>query len=279
MNLGEALDRVNQNAWNSGDAKRRFINASGWTDPGEQAAVEWVQRECRDQPILDIGVGAGRTVPLLRAVSHDYIGVDYTQKLLDLCRDNHPGVDLRWMDARDLSALPSGHFALVQFSCNGIDCVDYDDRLRIMKEMERVTRPGGFILYSSHNRGGPGYREPFSRILPRFTFNPVKFGWRTARLLYRLPVAGFNYLRHARLARDYDGYSIATAEAHNFGIVIIYTTLDQERKHLAQLGLTPEAIFGSKDAMRIPDDAPTSDAWWLHFIARKPGLPPASQGH
>ncbi len=80
MNLGEALDRVNQNAWNSGDAKRRFINASGWTDPGEQAAVEWVQRECRDQPILDIGVGAGRTVPLLRAVSHDYIGVDYTQR-------------------------------------------------------------------------------------------------------------------------------------------------------------------------------------------------------
>jgi SAM-dependent methyltransferase len=158
----------------------------------------------------------------------------------------------------------------VQFSWNGIDCVDYEGRMRILQEMRRVTRPGGLILFSSHNREGPGYREPLSRILPVFTYNPVKLAWRSWRTLRRLPIASFNYLRHARLTRDFDGYSIATAAAHNFGIVIVYTTLAHERRQIKELGLELEAVFGSTDAQRIPNDAPSSDAWWLHFIARKP---------
>ncbi|HEY1998028.1 class I SAM-dependent methyltransferase [Paraburkholderia sp.] len=270
MNLGKALDNVNQHAWNSRDAKREFTSSQGWSDPGERAAIEWVAARCRDQPILDIGVGAGRTVPMLKALSSDYTAVDYTEKLLELCRGRFPNIDLRWMDARDMSSLPSNHYAFVQFSWNGIDCVDYEGRMRILQEMRRVTRPGGLILFSSHNREGPGYREPLSRILPVFTYNPVKLAWRSWRTLRRLPIASFNYLRHARLTRDFDGYSIATAAAHNFGIVIVYTTLAHERRQIKELGLELEAVFGSTDAQRIPNDAPSSDAWWLHFIARKP---------
>ncbi|MGF6777651.1 class I SAM-dependent methyltransferase [Paraburkholderia sp. GAS334] len=270
MNLGKALDHVNQSAWNSRDAKREFTHNPGWSDPGERAAVEWVASRTRGQPILDIGVGAGRTVPLLTALSKDYTAVDYTQKLIDLCKERYPEIDLRWMDARDMSALPSNHYAFVQFSWNGIDCVDYDDRMRILQEMKRVTRPGGLILFSSHNRGGPGYREPFSRILPVFSFNPVKLGWRTFRTLRRMPIAAYNYLHNARLTRDFEGYSIATAAAHNFGIVIVYTTLAHERRQIADLGLELEAVFGSTDSQRIPDDAASSDAWWLHFVAKKP---------
>lgn len=270
MNLGEALDHVNQRAWNSRDAKREFTSSAGWSDPGERAAIEWVAERCRDQPILDVGVGAGRTVPMLKALSNDYTAVDYTQKLVDLCHERYPTLDVRWMDARDMSALPSNHYALVQFSWNGIDCVDHDDRLRILAEMKRVTRPGGVILYSSHNREGPGYREPFKRILPIFTLNPLKLGVRTLRSLRRLPEASYNYLKHARLTRDFEGYSVATAAAHNFGIVIIYTTLAHERQQLAELGMELEAVFGSTDMQRIPVDAPSTDAWWLHFVARKP---------
>jgi SAM-dependent methyltransferase len=271
MNLSKALDNVNQHAWNSRDAKREFTTSHGFSDPGERGALESVASRCAGEPILDIGVGAGRTVQLLRAISSDYTGVDYTQRLLDICREQNPGVDLRWMDARDMSSLSSDHYALTQFSCNGIDCVDWNDRVKILSEMKRVTRPGGLIVYSSHNRHGPGYREPFSRILPRFTFNPVKLGWRIARAMPRIPVASYNYLRHAGLTRDYDGYSIATAAAHNFGIVIIYTTLEKEKQQLRELGLELEAVYGSVDQRALPHDAIDSDAWWLHFVVRKPG--------
>lgn len=68
-----------------------------------------------------------------------------------------------------MSALPSDHDALTTFSWNGIDCVDYKDREQILKEMYRVTRPGGLVLFSTHNRGGPGFSEsPMAAVAALF---------------------------------------------------------------------------------------------------------------
>jgi SAM-dependent methyltransferase len=270
VNRQSKLDRVNRIAWTSRDAVREFTLEKRYTDLGEQAAFDWLAPRCAGLPLLDIGVGAGRTVGLMKAISNDYVGVDYTEKLLVLARQRYPGTDLRHMDARDMHELPSAHYGLVTFSWNGIDAVDYEDRVQILREMYRVVRPGGYIFFSSHNRNGPGYGETIWKLLPRFTFNPVKLGWRVARSLVRLPVAGFNYARHAPLNRDFEGYSIMTAAAHNFGIVIVYTTLREQKRQLAEIGFETDAVFGSCEGDRIPDNAQSSDAWWLHFIARRP---------
>ena len=270
MNSQSELDRINRVAWNSRDAVRVFTLDRSWSDPGEQAAFEWLAPRCAGEPLLDIGIGTGRTIPLMTAISDDYIGVDYTMKLLDLAKLRYPERDLRHMDARDMSALPSGHFGLAEFSWNGIDCVDYDDRVKILEEMYRVVRPGGYVLFSSHNRGGPGYRENIWQLLPHFTFNPLRFGWRTLRSVRRFQLGTLNYVRNVKLNHDYGGYAIKTAAAHNFGIVIVYTTLPEQRRQLAQVGLQSDAVFGSCNGERIPDDAEESDAWWFHFIAHKP---------
>lgn len=270
MNTHSELDRINRTAWMSHDAVREFTTDKTYTDPGEQAAFEWIAPHCSGVPVLDIGIGAGRTIELMKSMSSDYTGIDYTEKLLDMARERFPGTDLRHMDARDMSELPSGHFGLVAFSWNGIDAVDYEGRVRILNEIYRVLRPGGYVLFSSHNRDGPGYGENVWKLLPRLTLNPVKLGWRTLRTLRRLPVASFNYVRHAKLNRDFEGYSIMTAAAHNFGIVIVYTTLREQRRQLAEIGFESDVVFGSCEGDRIPDDAEKSDAWWLHFIAHKP---------
>src|SRR5579859_980737 len=159
MSSQSELDRINRVAWNSPDATRVFSIEKTFSDPGEQAAFEWLAPRCVGEPLLDIGIGTGRTIPLMTSISNDYIGVDYTLKLLEIAQSRYPGLDLRHMDARDMSALPSGHYGLAEFSWNGIDCVDYDDRVTILEEMYRVVRPGGYVLCSSHNRGGPGYQE------------------------------------------------------------------------------------------------------------------------
>lgn len=270
MNIQLPLDQINQRAWTSRDAFREFTREKTWTDAGEQAAFELISRECRGQPLLDIGIGAGRTIPLMMHISSDYTGIDYTASLLEQSRARFPGVDLRHMDARDMSALPSDHYALTAFSWNGIDCVDYKDREQILKEMYRVTRPGGLVLFSTHNRGGPGFSESPWQLLPRFSVNPLRFGWRVLRTARLLPLAIYNYRHHKRLHRDFDGYSIRTAAAHMFGIVIVYTTLPEQRRQLTSLGFEVDTVFGSCDGQRIPAETPTSDAWWFHFIARKP---------
>ncbi|ACD16129.1 class I SAM-dependent methyltransferase [Paraburkholderia phytofirmans] len=270
MNSQSELDRINRVAWNSSDAERVMTFGKNFSDPGEQAAFDWLAPRCAGQPLLDIGIGAGRTIPLMTSISDDYIGVDYTQKLLDLAKARHPGRDLRHMDARDMSELRSDHYGLAEFSWNGIDCVDYDDRVRILEEMYRVVRPGGYVLFSSHNRGGPGYRENIWQLLPQFSFNPLRLGWRTLRSARRFQLGTLNYLRNVKLNHDYGGYAVKTAAAHNFGIVIVYTTLREQRRQLAQVGLQIDAVFGSSGGERIPDDVEESDAWWFHFIAHKP---------
>jgi SAM-dependent methyltransferase len=272
MSFGLPMDRINQQAWNSRDAWREFNTEKTWSDPGEAAAFEWVASECWGEPILDIGIGTGRTIPLMRRISTDYVGVDYTSKLLDESRRRYPDADLRLMDARDMSALPSDHFALVAFSWNGIDCVDYEGRERILREMYRVTRPGGLILFSSHNREGPGFHESPWNLLPRFSINPVRFGWRAVRSMRMLPLAVYNYRRNEKLHQDFDGYSIKTAAAHFFGIVIVYTTLTEQRRQMKQFGFAVDAVFGSDDGKRITEQTQTSDAFWFHFIGRKPAV-------
>jgi ubiquinone/menaquinone biosynthesis C-methylase UbiE len=270
VNSQSELDRINRVAWNSSDAERVFMLDKTYSDPGERAAFAWLAQRCAGEPLLDIGIGTGRTIPLMTAISDDYTGVDYTQKLLDLAKVRFPERDLRHMDARDMSALPSDHYGLAQFSWNGIDCVDYDDRVRILEEMYRVVRPGGYVLFSSHNRSGPGYGENIWQLLPKFTFNPLRLGWRTLRSARRFQLGTLNYVRNAKLNHDYGGYAVNTAAAHNFGIVIVYTTLREQRRQLAQVGLQCDAVFDSSVGNLITDDVEPSDAWWFHFIAHKP---------
>jgi SAM-dependent methyltransferase len=152
-------DEINRKAWRSGGARRLFGALAGYTDPGEAGALAYIADEVRGQPLLDVGVGGGRTVPLLRRLSDDYTAVDYTAELVDICRHNHPGVRVLHADARDLSAFEDDSFALVMFSWNGIDAVDPVGRQAILREFARVLRPGGILLFSSHNMLGPGYRE------------------------------------------------------------------------------------------------------------------------
>src|SRR5579884_2795938 len=154
--MGEApdlsVDAVNQATW------ARFADdfaVEGWSDPGELAALLLVADAVRGAPILDLGVGGGRTYPLLRLLSSDYVGIDYSPPMVELCRRRHPDADVRLGDARDLSDIPDESCGLVVYSSNGIDAVDHDDRQRVIRAVCRVLRPGGMFLFSTLNKEGP----------------------------------------------------------------------------------------------------------------------------
>lgn len=102
--------------------------------------------------VLDLGVGAGRTVEPLRARAHRYVGVDYAPNMIESCRARFPDVEFHVGDAADLSRFDDQSFDAVVFSFNGIDCLYPDEvRLRCVDECRRVLRPGGTFLLSVHN--------------------------------------------------------------------------------------------------------------------------------
>jgi SAM-dependent methyltransferase len=263
-------DRVNRSAWRTRSALRWYDKLSDWTDPGEAAAIAYVRAEVRDQPLLDVGVGGGRTVPLLSRVSPDYTGVDYTPELVAICQRNYPSVQVRVMDARNLAEFEDNSFALVMFSFNGIDSIDSEGRRKVLSEFARVLKPGGLALFSTHNLAGPGYRETFAQASHvSQAENVVEFGINCARALYNLPMAAFNYLRYSPLNREYDGYALRVCAAHRFGTLILYTDIPTQRQQCAEAGLLTEAVFGSNSGAQVSELADVSGENWLHFVARK----------
>jgi SAM-dependent methyltransferase len=262
------LDAINRPTWAQRETVRVYERLRGWTDLGEQAAVEYVTQRARGRPVLDIGVGAGRTTSLLLPLSADYVGVDYTAEMVSACRKLHPGVRIEQMDARDLGAFEDGRFALVMFSFNGIDAVDPAGRMQVLREVHRVLEPGGTFLFSAHNHDGPGRGEQPQFRIP-FTWNPVKLGWRSLKLAGALPRALLNHHRLRALNETHDSWSLMNAGAHNFGIVVMYTTLAEQKCQLASAGFRCEVVFDSTRGQPVVDGADTRDAWWFHYVATK----------
>lgn len=265
------LDTVNRPTWTTPDAVGRFLRA-GWTDPGEAAAIDSIRTACADQPILDLGVGAGRTVPLMKAISDDYVGIDYARVLVDCCRSRHPGTRVEYMDARDLSAFADGSFGLVSFSYNGIDSVDHAGRLAILREVQRVLRPGGRFVFSAHNLHGPGFGETLWPLM-HFTANPLKLGWRVlhvAMSLHEIALSCLNIRRNRRLHHDGDGWAARTAAAHHFGVVALYTSLQCQLRQLGDAGFVTDAVFDDHGKAVPLTETAAPDAWWFHLVARKP---------
>lgn len=102
--------------------------------------------------VLDLGVGGGRTTPYLASRASRYVGVDYAEAMVEACRAKFPAVEFIITDASDLSGFPDSCFDAVVFAFNGIDLLLPDKTRRAcLTHMHRVLKPGGVVIFSSHN--------------------------------------------------------------------------------------------------------------------------------
>lgn len=260
----ESMDWINRRAWRAPFVVRSFRRREGWADPGERGALESVRADAADQPILDLGVGAGRTVPLLLAISPDYVGLDYTPEMVWVCREEHPGVRIVHGDARNLARFHDATFQLVVFSFNGIDAVNPVDRLRVLREARRVLRVGGALLFSTHNKDGPDHRE---RLRHR---HPLGLAAALTMALVDGGRALRSYTRYSKLAYEGDGYAVHCTSAADDGVIVHYTTLERQLRQLESVGFRPAALaWASSDGRPLSLWQDTSDASSLHLVARK----------
>src|SRR5262245_50137262 len=117
--------------------------------------------------ILDLGVGGGRTTRHLSSKARRYVGVDYSQSMIESCRKKFPQTDLRWGDATDLWEFENASFDVAVFSFNGIDSIRTDEeRGRCLSEVRRILRPGGRFIFSSNNARMTNIWPPSSKISP-----------------------------------------------------------------------------------------------------------------
>lgn len=228
----------------------------------------------RDQPILDIGVGGGRTVPLLRSLSADYVGVDYVVELVRAARRRFPHVRIEHMDARDLGDFADRSFAVVIFSRNGIDAVLHADRRQVFHEIHRVLRPGGLLAYSTHNLDHPSASRLRWHLDRR---QLVRHPQRTLRRVIRLPSSIRNYWRLRMLNTSGEGWATIATFGYGHAVAWHHVTFAEAVRELRSSGFSAVELYGStglltsiEDPAASVRDLDTSDLPSLHLVARRP---------
>lgn len=141
------------------------MSSNGW----DRSAAAWIadmgahgdfaRRHVLDRPmlartlaaaperVLDIGCGEGRFCRLLREEGIATLGIDPTEKLIEVARQRDPEGDYRRGSAERLD-LPDASFDL---ALSYLTLIDIDDLDRAIAEAARVLRPGGHLLIANLN--------------------------------------------------------------------------------------------------------------------------------
>ena len=104
-----------------------------------------------DASVLDVGCGAGRISHLLHERGFDVTGIDVSEPLVEKAQSLFPEIDFHIADVRELPFDPKS-FDHVIFSWFGLDYVlPKSERIEALREIWRVLKPSGIVVFSSHN--------------------------------------------------------------------------------------------------------------------------------
>jgi SAM-dependent methyltransferase len=211
--------------------------------------------------VLDIGVGAGRTTEFMRTLDLDYTCVDYSSAMIRQCGLRFPEARCIHCDARKMSCFGDRTFDFVIFSNNGMDCLVHDDRLVVLREINRVLVDGGLFVFSSHNRDYKWARSEPRLVL---SWDPL----RQARFIYRHLRRRNNRRRNSHLERFEDEYWILNDRSHLYSLLTYYISVPTEVRQLAEAGFEALEARG-RDGMPLPLDAADRGSSWIYYAARK----------
>ncbi|HET7121213.1 MAG TPA: class I SAM-dependent methyltransferase [Solirubrobacterales bacterium] len=235
--------------------------------PSEHRLLQLLGERLHEMEMLDLGVGTGRTGYTFAPLVRRYVGLDASPRMLERARallGDDENVELVEGNARDLTEVTEP-FDLVLFSFNGLDALDHEDRLRTLKEVHRVLRPGGYFLFSSHSLGA----LPLDTHMRR---SPQLAG----RRLYEIYAKGREVLyarRVRRVNRGLDinaarqrGWTIVPEVGHGFRIDDHYVDPQHQTEQLRELGFEVEALYDEQGrTVTLPYQGPSP---WIDYLCR-----------
>jgi SAM-dependent methyltransferase len=235
----------------------------GGLSRGELAILKRMRANLPNYEMLDLGVGAGRTTRAFASIAKSYVGVDFSPPMVDACVERFPGHDFRVADVRDLSSFADRHFDFILFSFNGVDCLAYEQRETVFREIHRVLRPGGFFAFSSHNA---------SFLKPMPIADMVRLALRPG-VSMRVALRKLAFMRKAvsvAPAAD-DTHAVVLEEQHGHRVPIVYVKPENQERDLSESGwavvaaisnATGESVAERTDLLRAADA-------WIYYLCAK----------
>ena len=266
--VGSGPESTNRKAWTDVGQIARFASAEGWIDRSEKALLERVTKEYAGGDVLDVGVGGGRTVPLLAPKAGRYVAVDFVPELVAAACRRFPDADIRVGDARDLD-FPDASFDLVVFSINGLDAISHGDRAVALREIRRVLRPTGAFVFSTHNLDGPGPRERPWSIPPVSVRQPRSSARTLLRRVAKFRTSMANYRSSVGLSDRGTDWMVTSSGAQDFGLVVHYTTAAAVQAEVRDAGFSgPIELWDDRAGLPEADARPQSRWWYYNILVR-----------
>jgi len=97
------------------------------------------------EKVLDLGCGNGRWYKVFKEKKADYLGVDNSEKLIEIAKENFPEAKFFVGDALNLP-FQDNFFDRV-YSIALLHHIPSEGfRIKVLKEIKRVLKPGGFLI-------------------------------------------------------------------------------------------------------------------------------------
>ncbi len=268
----KSIEDINVDLFDLDQFVADYETHKGWNDIGEMKVLMSVAHAVRGRPVLDVGMGTGRTAPLLWLLTDDYVGIDYAPNMVEQAKAVLPGLDFRVGDVRDLRNFDDGSKALVLFSFNGLHCLDHDSRPAALANMARVVATGGYLAYSTLNLESPHPRKrPWTspeRPDQKGVERAVRWTYRWLQWGLRMTSNMKNWRQSQTSRRRGDGWANEPSAGSRWRLILHFTTLARAKAELAATGLELERVI-TLDGVDVTSRNST-DALYFYLVARRP---------
>ena len=240
----------NRTIFESEDEVERFKNMDYLRKP-EITVLNELKEKLQNMKMLDIGVGAGRTTGHFACFTKEYVGIDYSPSMVAAAQkkfQNYPKkISLLTMDARNMTFFPDGYFDFVLFSYCGIDYVSHEDRLKILSEIRRILRIGGFFSFSTHNLNY--FKRGYSVRLSNHRLRDIP--WRLSFLLTNrlLNKEAWMILRDS--SKNLQHLVISEPEPPRYTLKTYMITPIEQFKQLNASGFASIRVFSKEDGTEL----------------------------
>jgi SAM-dependent methyltransferase len=257
MDYKAIVDEVNRRAYTS-QSVLSWYQELEVIQKAELAILEKIERQIKDGRLLDIGMGGGRTTSLLLPISRDYVGIDYAPNLVAAAKEKYPAATILCRDARDLTCFDDASFDFVLVSNNGLDYMVHEERIKVMRDILRILKPDGYLMFSTHNRDYANFdRLPWQQT-SSFNLNLLK---NCAHAFIHLP----RHLRIKKHARYSDLYAVINDNAHGYSLLTYYISIKRQIEQLTEVGFVNTEAYDFEGITRQAD----TTSPWIYYLSRK----------
>jgi len=256
----------NKNTYLKEDIVEEYVSENHLQEP-EKCILECLMKKgLNKMSMLDIGVGGGRTTLYFAEHVRKYVGLDYSENMINACKTrfvNKKNSIFLLGDVRDMKNIEDNTFDFILFSFNGLDYISHEDRLKALSEIHRVGKPDAYFCFSTHNLQSWNMIFGFWQ---QFSINPKKmlvnfYYWIQVRYIYNKNIA-IGKLKNL-------SYTILNDGGHHFQLQTYYIYPKDQVKQLSKW-FKEIKIFSLRTGKEIEEDKvlDINKDRWLYYLCK-----------